>query len=81
MFEGQKMKVGDLARLNGEKLALNGRNFDEYVRTYGDCVGLLMEAEKESVRYDFPKLFTILFRNGEKIDIAESWLLPIENEE
>ncbi len=74
------MKVGDLARLNGEKLALNGRNFDEYVRTYGDCVGLLMEAAEESVSYDFPKLFTILFRNGKKIDIAESWLLPVENE-
>jgi len=40
-----------------------------------------MEAEKESVRYDFPKLFTILFRNGKKIDIAESWLLPVKNEE
>ena len=77
------MKVGDLAKLNGEKLALNGRCFDkDYVSNFGDCVGLLIRTKaKFDSSSDFPGLFTILFRNGKKIDIAESWLLPVENEE
>jgi len=25
--------------------------------------------------------FTVLFRNGKKMQLAESWLMPVENEE
>jgi hypothetical protein len=75
------MQIGDLVRLNGKKLALNGRCFDkEYVSSFGDCVGLLIKTKRDSEYSDSPGLFTILFRNVRKIEISESWLLPVENE-
>ena len=79
------MKVGDLVKINQKKLAKHSHVFDDsYMETLGDCTGILVRAEGDIL--DFPELpyvesFTVLFRNGKKMQLTESWLLPIENEE
>jgi len=79
------MKVGDLVKVNQKKIARYSHVFDDiYMKTLGDCTGILVRIEGDIL--DFPELpymesFTVLFRNGKKMQLAESWLMPVENEE
>ena len=47
------MKIGDLVKLNKEKVTKHSYAFDDrYMKTLGDCTGILVESKEDFL--DFP---------------------------